>query len=218
MSDFGMAETDDGLTPKIGHSGNLDAKTFVLGQGNVMGKEHLQEFFECVGNLNLDDTPILKRTKSYAEAISALVLKFETRFICTHPTLQRLFYELHIIKDPKAKKLATHVLMNEFDYIVREAREIFDFYGMNHEKLVINEILYNSDFMLRHLLSNIQIFDENLKKEIPVLDIIQQVFNDVNHHYSWIVAGNKRGYVDGQLDNAKVSMDNVFQVIFFKIS
>ena len=31
MSDFGMAETDDGLTPKIGRSGNLDAKTFVLG-------------------------------------------------------------------------------------------------------------------------------------------------------------------------------------------
>ena len=87
---------------------------------------------------------------------------------------------------------------------------------MNHEKLVISEILYNSDFMLRHLLGNNQIFDENLKKEIPVLDIIQQVFNDVNHHYSWIVAGNQRGYIDGQLDNAKVSMDNVFQVIFAK--
>jgi hypothetical protein len=27
---------------------------------------------------------------------------------------------------------------------------------------------------------------------------------------------NKRGYVDGQLDNAKVSMDNVFHVIFSK--
>ena len=70
-----MAETDDGLTPKIGRSGNLDAKTFLLGQGNVMGKEHIQEFFNCVGNLSLDDVPILKRTKSYAEAISALVLK-----------------------------------------------------------------------------------------------------------------------------------------------
>ena len=44
MSDFGMAETDDGLTPKIGQYGNLDAKPFVLGQGNVMGKEHIQIF------------------------------------------------------------------------------------------------------------------------------------------------------------------------------
>ena len=61
-----MAETDDGLTPKIGRSSNLDAKTFVLGQGNVMGKEHIQEFFHCVGKLCLDDIPILKRTKCYA--------------------------------------------------------------------------------------------------------------------------------------------------------
>ena len=80
MSDFDMAEKDDGLTPKIGWSGNLDAKTSVLGQGNVIGKERIQVFFNCVGNLSLDDAPILKRTKSYVEAISALVLKFENKF------------------------------------------------------------------------------------------------------------------------------------------
>ena len=68
MSDFGMAPTDDGLTPKIGRTGNLDAKTFILGQGNVMGKERIQEFFNCVGNLSLDDAPILKTTRSYAES------------------------------------------------------------------------------------------------------------------------------------------------------
>ena len=36
-----MAEIDDGLTPKVEHTGNMDAKTFVLGQGNFMGKEHI---------------------------------------------------------------------------------------------------------------------------------------------------------------------------------
>ena len=81
--------------------------------------------------------------------------------------------------------------MNEFDHIVREAWEILDFYGMNLEKPVIDEILYNSDYLLRHLLGSDQIFDENLKKEVPVLDIIQQVFNNVNQHYSWIVVGNQ---------------------------
>ena len=75
-----------------------------------MGKEHIQEFPNCVGSLTLDDAPILKRTKLYAKAISALVLKLENKFIRTHPTLQRLFYELPIIKNPKAKKLATLVL------------------------------------------------------------------------------------------------------------
>ena len=106
--------------------------------------------------------------------------------------------------------------MNEFDHIGRESRENFDFYGMNREKPVIDEILYNSDYVLRHFLGNNQIFDENLKKEIPVLEVIQQVFNDVNQQYSWIAAGNQRGYKDGQLDNAKISMDNVFQDIFEK--
>ena len=70
--------------------------------------------------------------------------------------------------------------------------------------------------MMRYLLGNNQIFDENLKKEVPVLDMIQQVFNDVNQQYSWIVAGNQRGYVEGQLDSAKVAMDDVFQVLFAK--
>ena len=70
--------------------------------------------------------------------------------------MQRFFYELPIIKDPKAKKIATLVLMNEFDYIIREAGAIFDFYGMNREKPVIDEILYNSDYALIHFLGVIE--------------------------------------------------------------
>ena len=107
MSDFGMAETNDDKTPKIGNSTNLDAKTFVLGHSNVIGKSVIQEFFNCIGTLTFDEAPILKRTKNYADAISALILKLERRFIRTHPTLQRLFYELPVLKDPKAKKIAT---------------------------------------------------------------------------------------------------------------
>ena len=83
--------------------------------------------------------------------------------------------------------------MNEFDYIIREAREIFVFYGMNCEKPVIDEILHNSDYALRHLLGDNQIFDENPKKQVPVLDMIQQVFNDVNQHYSWIHCRKSKG-------------------------
>ena len=65
-----------------------------MGQGNVIGEERIQEFFNCAGNLSLEDVAILKRTKSYAEAISALVLKLENKFISTHPALQRLFFVL----------------------------------------------------------------------------------------------------------------------------
>ena len=52
--------------------------------------------------------------------------------------------------------------MNEFDYIIREAREIFDFYGMNREKPVMDGIIYNCDYALRHFLGDNKIFDENL--------------------------------------------------------
>ena len=130
--------------------------------------------------------------------------------------MQRLFFELLVIKNPTAKKLATLVLMDEFKHIIREAREIFDFYGMNHEKPVIDEILYNSDYALRNFLGDNKIFDENLKKKVPVLDIVQQVFNNVNQHYSWTVAGNQRSYDENQLRNAKVYMDNMFYVVFTK--
>ena len=97
--------------------------------------------------------------------------------------------------------------MNEFDYIIREAREIFDFYGMNREKPVIDEIHNNSDYALRHLLGDNKIFDENLKKEVPVLEIIQQVFKNVNQHYSWIVAGNQSGYDENTSKKVKKKDD-----------
>ena len=50
MSDFGMAEIDDGLTPKMDRTGNLDAKTFVLGKGNFMLKNISQIFLIVSGN------------------------------------------------------------------------------------------------------------------------------------------------------------------------
>ena len=54
--------------------------------------------------------------------------------------------------------------MNEFDYIIREAREIFDFYGMNREKPMIDEIIYNSDYALRHFLGDNKIFHDKIQQ------------------------------------------------------
>ena len=48
------------------------------------------------------------------------------------------------------------------------------------------------------------------------MNIIQQVFNNVNRKYSWIVAGNQEGFTDGQLANAKISMDDEFRITFEK--
>jgi hypothetical protein len=194
MSEFLIKKGEKGKTPQVEIPSNLDSKFFVMGRGNIIGKSTIQEFFTCTGALVCNDIPILKRTKSYAEAISALILKLERRFVRTHPTLQRLFYELPVINNPRAKKIASLIHMNEFDYIVQEAREIFDFYNMNHEHPVIDEILYDEDYLLRHLFCDNHTFDENTKKEVPPLHIIQQVFNGINKQYSWIVKGNQQGF------------------------
>ena len=187
-----------------------------MGQGDVIGKGAIQEFFNCTRTLVCNDTPILKRTNSYGEAISALILKLERRFIHTHPTLQRLFYELPVINNPKAKKIATLILMNEFDYIVREAIEMFDFYNVSHECPVIDEILYDEDYLRRYLFRDNHTFDENTKKEVPPIHIIQQVFNGINQKYSWIVKGNQQGFEDSNLNDPKILVDDVFPFVFEK--
>ena len=126
-----------------------------------------------MGALTCKDTPALKTTKSYAEAIAPLVLKLEKRFMCTHPSLQRLFYELPVIKDPRAKNISTLILMQEFDYIVREAREIFEHNNLSCEHPVIDEILYNKEYMMRYVFKDNHTYDENTIKEVPLIHIIQ---------------------------------------------
>ena len=44
MSDFGMAPIDDGLTPKIGCTGNLDAKLLSWGKGMLWEKNVSKNF------------------------------------------------------------------------------------------------------------------------------------------------------------------------------
>ena len=86
---------------------------------------------------------ILLDTNFYADAIVMLVAKLERKFVHIHPVLQKIFYELPNILHPKAKNIATIILMREFDFIIKEAREIFAFYNMNFEHPRIEEILYD---------------------------------------------------------------------------
>ena len=62
-----------------------------------------------------------------------------------HPALQNIFYELPNVLHPKAKKIATIILMREFDFIIKEAREIFVFYNKNIEHPPVEEILHDKE-------------------------------------------------------------------------
>ena len=58
--------------------------------------------------------------------------------------------------------------MNEFDYIVQEASEIFDFYNVNYECPMIDEILYDRDFMRRYMSRDPHAFEEMLKRKFLI--------------------------------------------------
>ena len=81
---------------------------------------------------------------------------------------------------------------------------------------MIYEILYNDDYLLRYLFHDDHTFDENTRKEVPPLSIIQQVFNGINKRYSWIVKGNQEGFEDNELNNAKIPIDDMFHIMFEK--
>jgi hypothetical protein len=89
-----------------------------VGSGNVIGKNVIQEFFNCAGVIPLFKGSILDKTICYVDAIAMLVVKLERKFLHIHPILQKIFFELPNIHDPKVKKIATIILMHEFDYII----------------------------------------------------------------------------------------------------
>ena len=71
-------------------------------------------------------------------------------------------------------------------------------------------------YMMRYVFGDDHAFDENTKKEVPPLHIIQQVFNGINQKYSWIVKGNQQGFEESCLNNDKILIDDVFHIVFEK--
>ena len=82
-----------------------------MGDGNIIGKSFIQEFFDCTGALPINKRSILLDANCFADAIVMLIDKLERKFVHIHPALQKVFYELPNINHPIAKKVATIILM-----------------------------------------------------------------------------------------------------------
>ena len=128
---------------------NFKNKIYHVGSGNIIGKNIIQEFFNSMGVIPIIKGSILEKTNFYVDAIAMLVVKLERIFLHIHPTLQKIFYKLPNIHNPRAKKIATIILMHEFDYIIREASDIFSFYKIDFEHPAIEEILHDKDTIRR---------------------------------------------------------------------
>ena len=99
---------------------NYKAKTFHVGDGNIIGKSVILEFFDCTGSMPISKRSILLDTNCYADAIVMLVEKLERKIVHIHPALQKVFYELPNIQHPKANKIASIILMREFDFVIKK--------------------------------------------------------------------------------------------------
>ena len=81
---------------------NLKAKKIHVGDGNIIGKSVIQEFFHCTAVMPINKGSILLDTNCYAVAIVILVARLERKFVHIHPALQKIFYELPNILHRKA--------------------------------------------------------------------------------------------------------------------
>ena len=131
----------------------LNSKIYHVGSGNIIGKHAIQEFFEHSIVSPLIKGSILDETNFYEDAITMLILKLERKFVHLHPMLQKIFLGLPSIDNHEIKEISTNILMHEFHYIVREAKDIFAFYGIKSGHPPIEVILHNRD-ALRRMESN----------------------------------------------------------------
>ena len=134
----------------------------------------------------INNRSILLETNCYADAIVMLVEKLERKFVHLHPALQKVFYELPNINLPIAKKIATIILMREFDFIIQEARDIFTFYKKYVQHPLIIDIVYDKETMRSLEARDYQSYSENLRKRVPYSEIFQSLYVEAFEEFDCI--------------------------------
>ena len=172
-----------------------------MGSGNIIGKHAIQEFFEHSIVSSLIKGSILDETNCYEDAITMLILKLERKFVHLHPMLQKIFLGLPSIDNPEIKKISTNILMHEFDYIVREAKDIFAFYGIKSEHPPIEVILHNRDALRRMESNDYQRFDENMRRNVLPKELTQSLFLHTCDKFEWIAKGINEGFSNDWHEN-----------------
>jgi hypothetical protein len=194
---------------------NYKTKKFRVGEGNIIGKGVIQEFFDYTGSMPINKRSILLDTNCYEDAIVMLVEKLERKFVHIHPALQKVFYEFPNINHPLAKKIATIILMREFDFIIQEARDIFAFYKKDVEHPPIEYILHDKETMRSLESGDYESYSENLKRRVPYSDISQSLYLEAYEEFDWITRGIYVGFNRDWLDKMmKEPVRNEIRVLY----
>jgi hypothetical protein len=75
--------------PEIELPTNFKTKVYHVGSGNIIGKNIIQEFFNCAGVIPIIRGSILDKTNCYVDAIAMLVVKLERIFFTYPPRLTK---------------------------------------------------------------------------------------------------------------------------------
>ena len=150
-----------------------------------------------------------------------LVVKLEIFFLHIHPALQKIFYELLNIHNPRAKKIATIILMHEFDFNIQEAREIFAFYKKDIEHPPIEEILHDKETLRSFESRDYQSYRDNLRRRVPYSEITQTIYLETYDEFDWITRGIYVGFKDDCLEEKKsgnlLEMRYTFYMMIFMV-
>ena len=123
-----------------------------------------------------------------------LLVKFEIKFLHIHLALQKIFCEVHNIHNPKAKKIATIILMHEFDYIIREARDSFAFYKIDSKHPQIEYMLHDKDNIHRLESNDYFAYGENIRKKVPYAKLIKTLYHHTCDKFEWITKRIDEGF------------------------
>ena len=144
-----------------------------------------------------------------------LVIKLERNFLHIHPALQKIFYELPNIHNPKIKKIATIIHMHEFDYIIKEARDIFSFYRIDFEHLPIEEILHDKDTICRLESKDYFAYGENIRRRVSYAEVIKTLYHNACDKFEWIAKGIDEGFSEEWFEGtARDPIDDEIHVLY----
>ena len=111
---------------------NFTVKDIHVGQGSIIGRDNIEEFFTQVSmHEDLEDIPLAKTVPTYEDASVCLVRMMETRFISLNPMIQHMFLTLSDMERGEKRDFILKVLVREFEDIAKEARKVF----IKHKRL-----------------------------------------------------------------------------------
>src|SRR5215212_3800620 len=111
---------------------NFTTKDIPVGQGSIIGRDNIEEFFTHVSIVeDFEDRSLVELAPNYEIATASLVHMLEARFVNLNPIMQHMFLILSDMEMGEKRDFVLEVLLREFGDITKEARKVF----IKHKRL-----------------------------------------------------------------------------------